>query len=112
VGFNSLSEYFFYPDEILTEVAPIVWTLGLGGHWFMIASFEFGRAQVTKRRVSPLAIVKALDVFEDFGAGLSSGVPPTLVGQLEFESGEKVSATALSQHDPLRRAVRFGGGAV
>jgi hypothetical protein len=42
------------------EVAPIVWTLGLGGHWFMIASFEFGRAQITESRVPPLAIVKAL----------------------------------------------------
>jgi hypothetical protein len=48
---------------------------GYGGHWFMIASFEFGRTQVTERRVPPLAIVKVLDVFEDFTAGLSSGVP-------------------------------------
>ena len=65
----------------MPEVAPIVWTLGLGGHWFMIASLEFSRTQVTEGRVQPLAIVKALDVFEDFTPGLSSGVPRVVSGR-------------------------------
>jgi hypothetical protein len=87
-----------------TEVAPIAWTLGLGGHWFMIASFEFIRTQVTESRVPSLAIVKAPDVFEDFGAGLSSAVPLTVVNQFELEGSEEalryrvVPAVSLAAH--------------
>ena len=70
----------------------------------MISSFEFGRTQITESRVPPLAIVKALDVFEDFAAGLSSGVPLTLVNQFELEGGEEalrhrvVPAVSLAAH--------------
>ena len=39
----------------------------------MIASFEFGRTQVTERGVPSSAIVKALDVFEDFDYGPELG---------------------------------------
>ena len=64
----------------------------------MITSFEFGRTQVTESRVPPLAIVKALDAFEDFTAGLSSAVPLMLVNQFELEGGEEA----------LRHRVGFG----
>ena len=67
----------------------------------MIASFEFNGTQVTESRVPSLAIVKALDVFEDFTASLSSVVPLTLVN-LELRVAKKLSATALSQQFPLR----------
>jgi hypothetical protein len=38
--------------------------------------------------VPPLAIVRALDVFEDFAACLSSGVPLTLDQGHQFKSGK------------------------
>ena len=70
----------------------------------MIASLEFSRTQVTEGRVQPLAIVKALDVFEDFTPGLSSGVPLSLVDQFELEGREEalrdcvVPAVACAAH--------------
>ena len=84
------------------EVALIVWTLRLGGHWFMTASFEFGRAQVTESRVPPLANVKALDVIRRLHCGPELGVPLTVVGQLEFESGENALRRCVSRQFPLR----------
>ena len=62
---------------------------GYDGHWFMIASFEFGRTQVTERRVPPLAIVKVLDVFEDFTAGAELECATDSVNQFELEGGEE-----------------------
>jgi hypothetical protein len=52
--------------------------------------------------VSPLAVVEDFDVLEELAAGLSSSIPLALIDQFDFEGGEKLSATALSQQLPLR----------
>ena len=62
--------------------------------------------------MSPLAVVEEFDIFEELGAGLSSGTPATLIDQFDFESGEKtfchrvVPAIAFTAHAALDAVCR------
>ena len=57
--------------------------------------------------MSPLAVVEQFDVFEQLVAGLSSGTPPALTDQFNFERGEEtfrhrvVPAVAFTAHAAL-----------
>jgi hypothetical protein len=67
----------------------------------VVVVFEFCRAAVTQGAVQPGAVVPG-DVLHDRAAGRRPGRPCLVAGELAFERGEKLSATALSQHWPLR----------
>ena len=62
--------------------------------------------------MSPLAVVKQFDIFEQLVAGLSSGTPATLLDQFDFERGEKtfrhriVPAIAFTAHAALDAVCR------
>src|SRR6516165_9095081 len=57
--------------------------------------------------MSPLAVVEQFDIFEQLVAGLSSGTPPALTDQFNFERGKKtfrhrvVPAVAFTAHATL-----------
>src|ERR1700731_3681170 len=62
--------------------------------------------------MSPLAVVEQFDVLEQLAACLSSGTPPALIDQFDFERGEKafghrvVPAVAFTAHAALDAVYR------
>jgi len=86
------------------RIQNVFWTLGLGGHRFMMASLESTGAQVAEGRMPALTVVEQLDVFEHRAAGLGGCGPTSLVGQFKFARGEEafrhrvVPAVATAAH--------------
>jgi hypothetical protein len=71
----------------------------------MIASFEFGGAQSNREPSAAVGDCKSA-VFEDFTAGLSSGVPVTLVNQFELEGREEARRPPRRWANPSELLVR------
>jgi hypothetical protein len=107
---RSLRKENLTSDFLIAEVAPIVWTLGLGSRSFSMMLLESIGTRVAERGVSPLTVVKQLDVFEHGATVLGVGAPPTAVHQLDFEGGKEafrhrivpaVAAAAHAAHDAV-----------